>query len=924
MLPAVATITVSVSNIGSTYVGCIRTEREALLRHVQELHLRNLMLGGKINSSLLDLKHLVYLDLSYNSFEGVEIPRFLGSIRNLSERASVDRRGARSIADMSWRTQEHTMEWLSRCAIGTLKEFSSISSVSYILKSKDFSFSNHYVGEQKILWCFKLEIEKVGFINNRFFWEDCFTSMSSWKDQRIPIDKLVWITICGVSLNCWEEAFFMKVGKQVGEPMWIDQATLSRSRLNKGKMLILTSQVGEASLDIRVSVEGMVVTIKVEFDPIPVSTAWLNSFLRIEEHIHYNRKNCCRSSEAEPIEESDIALGTDRRQLLDTSKSIQKAVRFQNQVVAGNMTEGDKGKKLWARKTKSKAIPFQNRTAKLVIGRKRDQVIRRDLVRDSSTTSSDSKRSWGAFSKISRDQGECSVKTNPYGFGSNGPLRFGPIAKEILGSMKEAILIQTTEMGQVYSKPNEPSDSNPKFRDNTQMELLPKTPKKRKGERRSHAMKTRNLKAIDGRCEEEAVEDGSSGSEWNVEVEIAKVIEKGFVTVKADDKSSFLSVTESWSDLGSPFLHLSLCSPVSSSSGSLSALRSLPTSLTNCTKLVTLDIGENEFSGNIPTWLGERFSELAILNLLSNKFHGLFPTEFFHITSLQILDLAYNNLSGSISSCINNFSATVAFDYSEGNSIQLEVDFGNFIEDALLMMKGITANYNSILNLVRSIDLSKNKFSGEIPMELTSLQALSHCTFRKTRFSGTLPVSLRNCTKLRTLDISNNELAGNIPTWIDRFRSMMILNLHSNKFHHPLPLKLCRLSLQILDISYNNISGTIPRCVDNVSDADKYGSYERSMLDGKINPSLLDLKSLIYMDLSNNDFQGTRIPRFFGFMRNLRYLNLSGARFVGMIPHQLGNLSNLQYLGLGKKYWDIRSVMTSSFSSIVQHQFKVN
>ncbi|CDP09655.1 unnamed protein product [Coffea canephora] len=42
-----------------------------------------------------------------------------------------------------------------------------------------------------------------------------------------------------------------------------------------------------------------------------------------------------------------------------------------------------------------------------------------------------------------------------------------------------------------------------------------------------------------------------------------------------------------------------------------------------------------------------------------------------------------------------------------------------------------------------------------------------------------------------------------------------------------------------------------------------------------------------------NDFNGIPIPSFLGSFKSLRYLDLSGAGFQGMIPYQIGNLSSL-------------------------------
>ncbi|XP_057833678.1 receptor-like protein 11 [Cryptomeria japonica] len=73
---------------------------------------------------------------------------------------------------------------------------------------------------------------------------------------------------------------------------------------------------------------------------------------------------------------------------------------------------------------------------------------------------------------------------------------------------------------------------------------------------------------------------------------------------------------------------------------------------------------------------------------------------------------------------------------------------------------------------------------------------------------------------------------------------------------------------------------------------------------------LFDLKMLQVLDLSYNAFIGVAVPQQLTTLKYLRYLSLSNAGFVGMIPRELGNMSALRYLDLSTNYYISSSSIT--------------
>ncbi|TYG58708.1 hypothetical protein ES288_D08G244200v1 [Gossypium darwinii] len=271
---------------------------------------------------------------------------------------------------------------------------------------------------------------------------------------------------------------------------------------------------------------------------------------------------------------------------------------------------------------------------------------------------------------------------------------------------------------------------------------------------------------------------------------------------------------------------------IPNSLGSLQNLKSLrlrntslygeiPHSLKNCTALQLLDLGDNKLTGIIPPWIGERLDRLIVLRLRSNEFHGNIPSTLCRQQFLQVLDLSLNNISGDIPSCLNNLTAMAHFGSSMETisimGIGYAMDFSggigeDFDEHLLVVWKGFEREYGNTLGLLKSIDLSCNKLSGEIPRELASLQGLINLNLSRNMLRGSIIREIGQLKSLDSLDLSTNNLSGEIPESMSELSFLGVLDLSNNKLSGKIPS-----STQLQSFNAISYSGNLRLCGEPLS-----------------------------------------------------------------------------------------------------------
>ncbi|GKU93599.1 hypothetical protein SLEP1_g7178 [Rubroshorea leprosula] len=223
----------------------------------------------------------------------------------------------------------------------------------------------------------------------------------------------------------------------------------------------------------------------------------------------------------------------------------------------------------------------------------------------------------------------------------------------------------------------------------------------------------------------------------------------------------------------------------------------LPRSLANCRMLEFLDLGNNHIRDTFPYWLGT-LPRLKILILHFNKLYGainvtesnsLFP-------SLHIVDLSHNEFVGLLpTKYFNAWSAMVDID-KENTKYWLTYDnceisgyvfLNAYPYSMTIINKGLKMEYEKIIEIFSTIDLSCNKFEGEIPDVLGRLKGLQLLNLSNNILVGPIPPALGNLKNIETLDLSQNKLTGSIPTQLTQLNFLEVFNISHNHLTGPIP-----------------------------------------------------------------------------------------------------------------------------------------
>ncbi|CAN1170947.1 Probable LRR receptor-like serine/threonine-protein kinase At3g47570 [Linum perenne] len=309
-------------------------------------------------------------------------------------------------------------------------------------------------------------------------------------------------------------------------------------------------------------------------------------------------------------------------------------------------------------------------------------------------------------------------------------------------------------------------------------------------------------------------------------------------------------------------------------------------------RVTVLNLSAHRLYGSISPHVGN-LSFLKVLYLFNNSFMGEIPPEIGQLHRLERLSLRDNLLDGKIPSNISRCSALTYFDVYNNKMVFHGGDnkLSGSIPNTLGRLKGLMELY-----------LGPNILSGEIPTSIFNLTSLTDLWLGFNQLHGSLPWNLgTSLPNLENFDVAFNLLSGSVPPSLSNASNLVLLQLSK--------------SLEVLDLGNNNLFGYIPSSMGNLTRLTNL-NISSNYLFGEIPASIRNCKQLTSLYISRNNLSGVIPPQLLSLTSLSIALDLSGNRFTGALPMELGNLKNLEYLNLSHNM--LSSSIPSSLGSCIK------
>ena len=223
------------------------------------------------------------------------------------------------------------------------------------------------------------------------------------------------------------------------------------------------------------------------------------------------------------------------------------------------------------------------------------------------------------------------------------------------------------------------------------------------------------------------------------------------------------------------------------------------------TSLIDLLASDNQFSGTIDGTFLDEVEEIFWVDISHNSFTSTtFPSHLFSKRYLNLLDMASNQLAGSL---------------PDGIPVNNRLGFFAVYENQI--GGTIPVNLKNLQSLVH-LDLSSNSFEGPIPEELAEIEGLwvLFLSNNPNLDSGVVPETFAGLTELRELSLRNTNREGPLPEFIgSNLDKLYLLDLGSNGFTGSIPSNFGSLSsMSYLVLNDNAITGQLPTTFANLTD----------------------------------------------------------------------------------------------------------